>query len=557
MKQIIAVDIGACLTKIAIAEPKRNVLEVTSLKHFSTPYQREDEFDEEAFFEKLFSLVPQNKIKAAQLAIGLPSPTTNFAFFEIPAMARSDLQRAIISEAQRTIRPTPTDTDILRYVVIKNPKSKEAHHTSVLAGAGIEADILRHYSLFEHRGIAPSFVGSSASSLMVYPLGYYSDLPENWCFVDIGYTNTTIVIFSGAIPTLVRTILFASRDFIRAISTDKKIEMEEAHRLFLKREAQEVVNTSWEYLVSEIRRSFAYYKEISAGKPIEGVYFTGGIFSVAPYIDVLKKNVGGKVELFNVSSVKKLSLEGINPEERSAANYFFANSLGLALSVEEKKQTLNFLPSSALKEKQTETVKSLIQQVLTFVAIGLIVILCLLLFGVIAAKSKQKFETKTFSEEEYNQVVAAEQDILALENEISAQNAFVEAKSKLNQSRRKVFMTIAKYIPTNAYLTTSEITKGSSSSGGGRGAQRGSRGSSSSSNEGESLKCEGWIQGSYEDTIEQLKLFIKKLSKSGVFSKVVLSEVPPLEDEVFQPFDSDFTVKARRPFKFELELKNE
>ena len=556
MKQIIAVDIGAYLTKVAIVEPKRNLLEVSSLKHFLTPYQKEDIFGEEAFFEKLFSLVPQSRIKAAQLAIGLPSPTTNFALFELPAMNRSDLQKAIVSEARRTIRPTPADGDVLRHVIVKNPKSKEAHHTSVLAGAGIEADIFRYYSLFERQGVTPSFIGSSASSLMVYPLGYYSGLPENWCFVDIGYINTTIVIFSGTVPTLVRTILFASRDFVRAISTGKKIAMEEAQQLFLKREAPEVVNASWGYLVSEIRRSFAYYKEISGGKAIEGVYFTGGVFSVAPYIDSLKKNIGGKVELFNIASVNKISLEGVNPEKRAVASYFFANALGLALSVGIKKQVLNFLPLSALKEKQTEAVKSLAQQVLIFVTGALIVIFCLLLFGAWATKSKLKAETQTFSEKEYEAIVKAEKNILTLESEITAQDDFISEKANFNQSHQKVFAIIAKYLPSNAYLTITETSKVTlaGQSGGGRRGRQGSPQDSSSS-EGESLKCNGWIQGTYEETVDQLRLFVKKLSKSGMFKQVSLTKRPALENEPFQPFATDFTIEVRRVFELELTIK--
>jgi len=234
MKRIVAIDIGAYLTKVTIAEPKGKILDLVAFKYFFTPYQKEDELDEEAFFAELFSLLPQDKLKTARLAIGLASSTTNFSLFHVPPMSHSDLQRGIISEAKRTIRPAPADNDILRYVIIKNSKSDDSRQNSVLAASGLQSEIDRHFKLFQSQGLSPSFIGSAASSLMVYPLGYYRQLPENWCFIDIGYTNTTIVIFSGSVPALVRTILFAGRDFVRAISTEKKISNEKAQEMLLK-----------------------------------------------------------------------------------------------------------------------------------------------------------------------------------------------------------------------------------------------------------------------------------------------------------------------------------
>jgi len=555
MKQIVAIDIGAYLIKVTVAEAKGKILEVSALKHFQTPYQKEDTFDEESFFAQLFAIVPQDKMKAAQVAIGLPSTTTNFSFFDMPPIARADLKQAINSEAQRTIRPAPVEGDIVRYVIFKDSQTKENRQLNVLAGAGIESDIMRYFSMFQQQGIIPSFIASSASSLMVYPLGYCPQLPANWCFVDIGYTDTSIVIFSGNIPTLVRTIMFATRDFVQAIATEKKIDFQEAHRLFLKQEAQELVANSWEYLISEIRRSFAYYKEISSGKAIEGVYFTGGIFSIGPYIDILKKNIGGKVEFLDLKSVNNISLEGADPEQRANASYFFINSLGLALSCFQQKQVLNFLPSTVLKGKQTQAIQSLAQQALKLAAGGLIALFVLLFFRASLAQGNLSKETKTFSEEKYQALIAAEREISDLDSKVKAQKEFIANQLEISQSRREVLTVIAKYIPSNAYLSSTEITAaaGAAKTSSGRRGRRG-RGAQAASEKGESFKCSGWIQATYEDAIDQLRLFAKKLSKSGLFSKVSLDRTK-LEEEPFQPYASDFTMNVRRKFELELKLK--
>ena len=108
MKKIIAVDIGACLTKVTLAEDKPKELEILTFKYFSTPYRKDEVFDDEVFFERLFAFASKEEMKSAQVAVGLASPTTNFSFFEVPPMASADLKRAIASEAKRTIPPTPT-----------------------------------------------------------------------------------------------------------------------------------------------------------------------------------------------------------------------------------------------------------------------------------------------------------------------------------------------------------------------------------------------------------------------------------------------------------------
>jgi len=380
-------------------------------------------------------------------------------------------------------------------------------------------------------------------------------LPDCWCFIDVGYINTTIVIFSNNLPVLVRTILFAARDFVRAIAAERKISEAQAQEAFIKGEAQESVNTNWDYLISEIRRSFAYYKEVSAGKIIEGVYFTGGIFSVGPYIDNLKKNIGGKVELFNVKAVKNISLEKVVGEESSNAGYFFASSLGLVLSLRERKQTLNFLPEAALKEKQAQIVKSFSRKILTVGALALAGVLCLLLLRLSSVKGKLKNEQASFSEQEYQKVVSAENEIMQIENQVNAQNDFIAGEISFSQVRRKIFSVIAKYIPSNAYLTVSEFGTGSSGSAAPSGGTAGRRGQpASSEGEGESFKCEGWIQATYEESIDQLRGFINKLRKSDLFAEVSLSR-PALSDEPFLPYGSDFTVKIKRAFTLELKLK--
>ncbi|MDD3296526.1 MAG: pilus assembly protein PilM [Candidatus Omnitrophica bacterium] len=552
MKPAISIDIGTYLTKTTEVTHSRGVFRILSLKYFRTPYDNSGIIDEDVFFESLHKNVSLQKLKAADVGVSVPSTFVNYAVFDLPPMSRSDFDKAVVNEARRVIRPVPAEEDIVRYVTLKEHKSKGAGQLSILAAAAMRREVFKYFSFFTNRGITPDSIGSTASNLAAYAAGYLPEASRDWCFIDIGYANTTLVIFSNNKLSLVRNILFASRDFVQAIAKHEHINEAEAEAKFLKNESQDSVSGSWSYLVSEIRRSFAYYKEISGGKIIDSIWFSGGIFKIEVYADLLKKKLGGKINLFNMNALKNVSMDNLPSQELTGTGAVFANALGMALSMHSRQPALNFLPSEARKEKKIRQFRIFSGNILGVAAAFLLVVFFVLFVRLQFLNRSLSVIKSKFSKSEYDTVMKAEKNIDTLNKQIKIQEAFVKKMQEVSSSKTKSLEIIAKYIPSNTALETFEFSSESSSSESGR-----RRRSASQAKEGQdfkNIKLSGVIDATLEDAVDQLKLFTEKLSRSGVFAEVILRR-PGSEEEPLYLQSDNFTGKKKRKFEIELELK--
>jgi type IV pilus assembly protein PilM len=548
MRQIIGIDIGGSLTKVIEASVTRGMLKILALKFFKTPYQKDDIIDEEEFFGELYKIVSPQKMRTSEVGVSIPAPYANFSVLDLPDMPKADLDRAILSEGRRTIRPTPADDDILRYVQLKSAKSKDAKRLSILVGAAVKAQLIKYTSLFANQGFSPDFIGSTSSNLMIYSFGYFAETAQDWCFIDIGYSNTTMVIFKENSLALVRNIMFASKDFIKAIAAEKKVDAKEAEALFIKQTEEDTISENWEYLVSEIRRSFAYYKETSGGKSINSIYFSGGIFNGGQYVEHMRQKVGGKITLFDIRSLKNVSTDMVSSEDFVNSSALFANVIGLSLCMEGKHPTLNFLPSEAVKEKHVEKAKALSLRLLVVSALVLGGICCLLFLRWSFLSAQLSQAKKHFSEKEYEAATEVSRSINSLKQQVEAQKSFVETIKAKNLLTKKVLEVIAKHIPSNCALSKADLGESSQSNAPATMGQPGMQAS------GKNFKISGNIDATLEDAQEQLELLEKKLKRSGIFVNVKMG-YPEIKDEYFELAGNAYTPKKNREFTVELELK--
>jgi len=529
------------LTKVIEIGTQKKV-EILTLEYFQTPSDNSGVIDRKVFFERLFEKVSAAEVKSAAVGISLPFSALNFCLLDLPKMPKSELDPVILREARRRIKPVPAAEDIVKYAILSTVQTDTEAYNIFTASANKE-EVSQRFSLFRSQRIEPVFAGASQVSLINLFLESFSPSDKNMALIDIGFKNTVVAIFIKDRLTLMRQIAFGGSDFIDAISKKEGMAAKKAEDLFFRGEITEKdLFESQSYLLSEIRRSFAYHKEITKVDRIDQITFCGGTAKVPSVFEFLTKNISGELGLFDLSKLKNVSVGKLAPQQVSLISPMFFTAFGVALGAAGKGPGLNFLPQEVVVEKRKKQI--------TFVSLNSLFVVTLILGIAVFTFLTRLFVGKAslgklkggFSEEKYRDFTGKAAAINSRKSQLESQQALIARIDAMGVAWKEVLVAISKLTPPNIFLEEMMIVpaSGSSSSeseggmsgmmGGGEGRSRSQEpfGGSKTSEGGISLKMKGAIVGTYEESEKQLAIFCDNLESSGLFAD---TEFTPLKLE--------------------------
>lgn len=558
-KNLISIDIGYNLTKVIEATLNKGVLEIFVLESFQTP-RKDNAIDEKAFFESLFKIVPQTKFQSSDLAISVPSSAINFTVLELPKMPKDDLNKVVLREAKKKILPPPLDEDVFDYVILGEKKLKDSVQLDILAASGKKQEIAHILSIFKKEGIVPHIVSSTAIAMIAYFYEFKPDAQDNWAIIDVGFKNTNIIIFNKNNPALIRNIQFACSDFLEAAVKKTGFSMQKVEELFLREQlSEDVLMDSWQYLLSEIRRSFAYYKEVTKGQRIDSILFSGGLFNLKTSFEFAKKSMGGNLEPFSLSSTRQAFVEKFTPSDLSSKGAICATVLGLLFCLKPtKKALLNFLPQEVHREKRIKIIKFLSVQALTIIGLILLLFLLTMTMRSFALKRRTARLEGSFSSSEYTKFTEEATKIDASYSELRKQKKLVDKISKYQFYPEEIFRILSESAPKYVFLK--KVSVGYQKDSGQKQGFDDLYGDSSSKSSKKKNVIEVDINaavfGDYELAKEGLELFYSKLSTSGYFSELNLTPLK-LERIIFKGTDrqGDVAEVKEREFKIQAKVK--
>jgi Tfp pilus assembly PilM family ATPase len=533
MNNIIVIDIGTYLTKVLEAEHSKDGLKVLALESFKTPGNDKDEIDETVFFQELFKIVSLEKLKSSRIGISISPFCFNFSIFDLIKLPRSELNSVALREARRKIIPNPSEQDITKYLVLKQTKHAGQASLTIIAGSAKKELIDKYFSLFQNQGVQLEFISSTPLNSFAYFKEYFPRKTENWVIIDVGFKSTTVAAFLADDLVLIRDIAFGSSDFIRAIAESLSLDQKQASKIFLESDSSnKTVLESWNYLLVEIRRSFAFYKQITNGKNVGSVLFSGGVLSNKSAIEFLRKNMAGKIIIFEAKNLKRISSEQSLADKISVSPTLFSNVLGLLLAMTSKGPSLNFLPSAVIQERKIGKVK-LFSQIGLFIFLGILSIsFCSLSLKTVLLKKHLFDLRRNFSEAKYQKVNKESGKISLRLRQINSQKEVIESLEKFNLPWQEVFAVVSDSIPADAFLEILEI--GFDSSGQSSGRKRARAGSKAPG-----IKLSGSILESFEAAKNQLKIFAETLEASELFSEVTLEDI--ILEEIVLKSGTDYT----------------
>lgn len=507
---IVSIDIGSGLTKVLEGRFDKGALEIQRMESFKTPF-REGEVHEQAFFEQLEKIVPLARLKSSEVAISVPTLAINLNVFSVPKLSRDELNQIIPREARSKIIPPPVSDDIIDYVILKSDKSKSSDRLSIFSGVGKRMVIKKYFTLFEKQGVIPQLVANTPLAGIAHFQEEKASPAESWAVIDIGFRCTSVLIMNKGEPALVRNIQIAAYDFVDAVAKKTGKGFAEAEKLFFEGPIDEaLVQGSWQYLLSELRRSLAYFKEITAGEGIvEHIQFSGSLFKAHHAFDYLKKNMGGKLEIFTIAPSKRVVLKGPLPEDLSANSMLYATAFGMALSLNRKNPLPNFLPQAGAPRHKIISRIQLLSTRVMVIAAGVLFILAAV-FGVQAQFGRAKVDKlkKEVPEAEYQRIMKKAKEVDGKLANVRRQEELLAIFSHEHVPWQGLFKVIGESMDEKGFAE--EIT-----------VQKSGALTSLSSPLEVDMELKGFVAQGYDDALGGFNEFVSNLKRSGLFDGIV------------------------------------
>lgn len=326
----VGLDIGTRFIKAAEVSLEGNKQNLSKL------HSREIEFPltGESRIKTLKALLESFKPSVSEVNISLSAPSAIVRFISMPSMNLTDLRNALKFEAEKYI---PFNmNEVFLDAVILNADAGEKHQMRVLLAAAKRGAVNAKVNMLKEAGLTASVIDIDSFACFNAFCNASKTLDEtkSAAVLNIGYTQTNVVIAGGAQPYFTRDIQIGARDIAREISKNLQVEEKDADRLIFdpKDKADGVAESAKPVLgnlAGELRLSFGYY-ENQYGRSINEIFLSGGVAKLQGIEVFLEENFGIKPVLWEPFSGFEIGPE-VDANLLAAARPQFGVCAGLAI----------------------------------------------------------------------------------------------------------------------------------------------------------------------------------------------------------------------------------
>ncbi|MCK9223543.1 MAG: type IV pilus assembly protein PilM [Candidatus Muirbacterium halophilum] len=338
---IIGIDVGSSAVKIVMLKlGKQPVLAGFGIAHLPMEgvIVEGNIVDGAAVTDTIKDVIKAGKLKGSTYVGGLLSQNTIIRFIKMPVMAADELKEAIKFEAEQYI-PYSIDEVQISYFNLGEIAEEEGSQNYILLVC-TPKEILNTYQItLKNAGVTLKVVDVdcfgvlNALSAQVDPDGIVA-------IIDIGASTTNIDIIKRGVLDFHRNVNIAGNNISNVIKDVLKLELSQAENIKKeegrvaieesdRNEVSDVINTIIEELVSEIRRSFDFFKAQSREKQIDKIILTGGT-SKLPNIDAFLANELG-IEVEFADPFVDLGVSVPNMDELEEYKQELTAAIGLGL----------------------------------------------------------------------------------------------------------------------------------------------------------------------------------------------------------------------------------
>ena len=316
----VGIDIGTRFIKaveIASSVDKAKLLKfhVSEIGSPSTP---------EKVDQALKSLLEKLKPDTKEVRISLSAPHAIVRFINLPRMKEEDLKNSLKYEAEKYL-PFNVN-EVITDVVILEDALEDKKQMRVLLAAAKKDIVESRMTLMKDNDLVPLMIDidSFACFNAFCDVQEASTEAKGTVLINIGYTQTNVVILSQGKAFFTRDIQIGGKNIAKAVAQQLQLDEKAADDLMLdpKDKAAEVLGASKSILstlMDELRLSFGYY-ENQYGAAISEICASGGLAKLNGLAEQMEESFGAKPILWDpfkkfeiAQDVDKNAFEAVKP----------------------------------------------------------------------------------------------------------------------------------------------------------------------------------------------------------------------------------------------------
>jgi type IV pilus assembly protein PilM len=256
--------------------------------------------------EAIKGLISNTDIKATDVSLSVSGHSAVIIKrVSLPQITEDELEEQIIFEAEQYI---PFDIeDVNLDFQILGP-AEEENMMDVLIVAVKKDKINEYVSVVKEAGLNPVIVDVDAFALEnMYDLNYEIKEGENVALVNIGASMININILKSGISVFTRDSSLGGnlltealqKEFTISYTNAEKLKQEEAVEGISPKDVKAVLNSAFEDIITEISRSFDYFRDTTNYENIDEIILNGGVALNKDFAPSLSDRIG-----INVNTVE-------------------------------------------------------------------------------------------------------------------------------------------------------------------------------------------------------------------------------------------------------------
>jgi len=386
---LIGIDIGSSSIKLAEIAHQQGKLVPLKLKLQKIDSRKDNQDGQLDALKNLFRDINTQDAKI-NVVINCSQSCTKISV--IPFMPKSEILQALKWEMRNFISFS-IDEAVMDYEILQEIAEGGVKKLKVAVACCPQETVDRYLDLLSRTDVEPSLFTQHGFALKNVITSLFSKDNKPVAFLDIGYSFSELVIFQDRELVFSRKLPVAGQDFTlemtQALASDHgktELTLKEAESIkkkygILSSDDPEILEDkiagaqlvsllrpNLEKLVTEIERSFAYYRDKEQGAPVELLLLLGGGGNLKNLTQNLSEALRIPVQLGNPLAAFPSSGSSLLNDEPETA-HCFASALGAALAspgdinllpIEIKQQTKLLIKRSSIKALVTAVVVILI-----------------------------------------------------------------------------------------------------------------------------------------------------------------------------------------------------
>jgi len=329
--KVVAIDIGTRLIKIAEVSLEGAAKQLVKFNTAEIPPHA----TQEEISRSLRTLIESFRPSLKEVNISLSAPFALVRFINMPRMKKEELDNSLRFEAEKYI-PFNINEVIIDSVILDGEADDKNQMRILLAAAKRDA-VNSRISILKECELIPAVIdidSFACFNAFCDSSGKNEPASGTGALLNIGYSQTNVIILKDGQPRFMRDIQIGGRDISEPLAKELQLEETGADRVICDpkdklAQVTEISKAVLSNLVNELRLSFGYY-ENQHGSSVGQLYVSGGAARLGGISDYFNETLGIKPVIWNPFAKFEIGPD-INEEVLSGAYSQFAVCAGLAL----------------------------------------------------------------------------------------------------------------------------------------------------------------------------------------------------------------------------------